>query len=246
MRYCERCNGSLAKGQKAVHDRHGRWLCQPCHDEELREHKEKAEAHLREAHAGGGKGRGGTRLNPAIVVAVAVTVIGLAAFGWMRRAESARAFDRIASAQLEYYRGQDAALADRVAAMGRSERRAWELEALQRQAGSVDGWDPERRTKLHDAIHTQLWAQRQIFPDVFIAGDPAAPRVLVRSEWHALTGEEQADAVATLDRLISVLVAERVPWSLLDAALPVGGRRDDGVWSSKPAAPKVSDAGAGV
>ena len=237
MKYCERCDVSLPKGQKAINDRHGRWLCQPCHDIELAEHKEKAEAHLREV-----KGKTGRRRNLAVPVVVGAVVCALALYAWNQRSQAASASSQIEQARLLHYRAHDASLADRVEGMTSSERETWEskqLDDLVTRLASADS-----ALKLSETLRDNLRWLRPILAPTCVGLDGATWNVFVVRGWHGLAADEQRSAVEDIDRLVRAFGSDKVDdWVLRDAGMEVGGRRADELWTSKQVSAEPSLAG---
>lgn len=227
MRFCDRCQASVPKHAKLIQTRHKQWVCEPCHEEEVRELKAKAQAHLQEkkAHPGQGPSRAGLWIGALVGIAA----LGVAGFLLTQERGEAMGLEESRDA---YYRWRHPDLLERVAVGAVLSQEDIERVRRRAEAARAAEDDPAYQALVR-GLRDELGARRSLLADPAAFEWEGRPCVFVTEEWHGLSAADQLSAVEDCDRAVAAAFHETRPWSVHDGRAPVGGRREDGLWASK-------------
>lgn len=228
MRFCDACEKSIPKNAKTIHTRHGKWLCAPCHDLEVAELKERAEAHLRERQEHPRSNRSTTTWT--VVGVSLIAIVGVAFFMHDQNADAMSA-DEAQAAYLSWRHDAELKEMRSLTDNARTEREQ-ALRTQRAEAAKVASNDPTFQS-FERMVRQELKLQVSYVENPCAILEADALSILVNPSWHALDGEEQLEFTETVDRVVTAVFKGARDWSFKDGPFSVGGRRSDSLWASR-------------
>ena len=229
MRFCDRCETSIPNTAKQIHTRHNEWLCAPCHDKEVLELKERAEAHLRERQE---HPKGAAR-NSTLWSLVGVGVIAIISVAWVLHEKNAEALsaDEARAGYLEWRHGAEI---EKQRALSESAREDSERALSERRAEGIKATaDDVTFQSFERMVRQELKLQTTLIENPCALMEGNSLILVATAEWHDLAAEEQIEVAETVDRVVTAVFKGERNWSFMDGPFAVGGRRADGIWSSR-------------
>lgn len=229
MRFCDRCETSIPNTAKQIHTRHNQWLCAPCHDKEVLELKERAEAHLRERQ----EHPKGPARNTTLWSLVSVGVVAIISVAWVLHDKNAEALSAD-EARAGYLEWRHSAELEALQALSESDREQRDQEQSKERTAALEvAAEDAMFQSFERMVRQELKLRTAMIADPCALMEDDSLILLVTPAWHGLEAVDQIETAETVDRVVTAVFKGQRNWAFADGSFPVGGRRADGVWASR-------------